>query len=408
MRRILTAVIMLSASFNLFAGYSGMPLEFMNAGMGARYAALGNAASAASYDAAAMYYNPALLDNAVENRIQLGVKTLFEGAHYETLAYVNPIGKAGAFGLNLGIVNYGEYENVNEGGVVTGKTQVNDMFLGMGFGRQLFYGIKGGITFKAALRSLSGKQYTGFNMDAGLQKKFGSIDMGLAVINPLPLEIKYETSSEKFVTSLRAGIAYTFDQPFAVVSLDAEKRFINSPPSINAGIEYKPIQGIYLRAGVSEALEKNAITGGFGYENSGFALDYALEYGTSLFHSIGISYGFNSYLTSVTAEPKIFSPIGGVKKTYLRTKVRQKYDIYKWELTVKNSKGEIMKKWEGPQMPDDSYVWDGLADDGMPCAEGEYTAQLTVIDENDSVFRSEIFVIKISNTGENLMPMGIE
>jgi|GEM_PF-1360912 len=408
MRRILFAAALLPLSVMVFAGYSGMPLEFMNAGMGARYGALGNAASAAAYDASAMYYNPALLDNARENRIQIGVKSLFDGAHFETASYVNPLGKTGAFGINLGIVNYGEFESVDENGVETGTSQMNDMFLGMGFGRQLFYGVKGGFTFKAALRSIAGKQYTGFNMDAGLQKNIGGLDIGLSVINPLPLSVKYGESEEKFITSVRAGIAYTFDEPSLMMAVDAEKRFIAGNPSINAGIEYKPLNGLYLRAGIAEALEKNAITGGFGFENSGFALDYSLEYGASMFHSIGLSYGFNSYITAVTADPPVFSPIGGTKKTYLRTTVRQKYDIYKWELVIKNSKGDVMKKWEGPQAPDDSYVWDGLADDGMPCAEGDYTAQLVVTDENDSVFRSDIFVIKVSNTGENLMPMGVE
>ena len=82
----------------------------------------------------------------------------------------------------------------------------------------------------------------------------------------------------------------------------------------------------------------------------------------------------------------------------IRIKSETKYDIYKWTVEIKDSDGKTVKTWEGSEKPFDNVVWDGLRDDGMPQAEGMYTAKITVTDENGAVLKSEEIKIKIANT----------
>jgi hypothetical protein len=231
------------------------------------------------------------------------------------------------------------------------------------------------------------------------------VDLGLAFKNVLPITAGATADGqEKFVSTVRFGASLKLLDSKLKIAADVEKYFINENPLVFTGAEYTFFDMLSVRAGYNTLSQ---ISGGLGinFQNANF--DYALTYAAAaaLEHKIALSYAFGGYEVALKAEPDIFSPVGAIKKTYIRITAATKFEIYKWSLDLKNSKGEIIRTWNGAGVPDTEEVWDGLRQDGMPYDEGSYTAVMTVTDENDNSLKSKAAVIKIQTNDRSSMPL---
>ncbi|MCX7698150.1 MAG: hypothetical protein N2114_01630, partial [Candidatus Goldbacteria bacterium] len=219
----------------------------------------------------------------------------------------------------------------------------------------------------------------------------------------VPIGVKLEEAEEKFVPSIRFGLGLKLLDKQLKIAVDAEKYFIESSPVFYAGFEYQLFNILFLRSGYNTTGD---ITSGIGISYQDIFFDYGLGLNElSISHKFALSYRFGGYELKLKAEPEIFSPIGGNKKTYIRVYAKTKYEIYKWKVEITDWKGNVVKSWFGAGNPDEVLIWDGLKPDGMPMDEAEYRAVLTVIDENDVSNSSEPIKIKISSTDKYNIPI---
>ncbi len=405
MKKILSVVAVFFIINIIFAGPGGIPFEILSKGYGIRVLSMGEAGVANCSDASAIFFNPAYLDALNKNEIYMSVETFFEGANYEQISVVTPMGLSGGLGVFVGLMNYGTYEKFDaDGNPGTEEGVVRDIFGSLSYGKLVFAGIQTGLSIKFVIKGIEDKSYMGFNSDISLYRAFGDMwDTGLIFKNIIPIGVKFEEDEEKFVTSVRVGAGLKLLDKKLRIAVDAEKYFIESNPIVYTGIEYGLFDLLYLRGGYNTAGD---ITTGLGISFQDIFFDYGLSLNElTMSHKIALSYRFGGYELKLKAEPEVFSPIGGNKKTYIRVYAKAKHEIYKWKVEVTDWKGNVVKAWFGAGNPDEVLIWDGLKSDGMPMDEGEYRAVLTVVDENDVSNSSDPIKIKISSTDKYNIPI---
>ena len=404
MKKIFIAsALVLITSCAAFAELGGIPFETLYKDLGARSEAMGGASVGNPSGITAILWNPAYLDSLMKNEVYAGAELLYEGASMEYLSYATPIGQYGGLGFMAGYLGYGSFETVDMNDIVTGTSDYKDIFITAAYGKNIFAGIEAGISLKMLLEDQAGATYPAFNSDISLFRSFDDFDLGLAVKNILPLTIKYTTDSEQFITTMRFGGTYRALDGKLKLAADIEKYFIDENPFFYFGAEYNIANMIYLRAGYNTFSE---VSGGFGVNYDNVGIDYTLTDGqASIMHKIAVYYDFGGYDVAVKADPPQFSPVGAVKKTYLRVSAMTKYEIFKWSLDIKDKNGAVVKNSNGTGTPDTDIVWDGLRMDGMPVDEGTYTVVLTVVDENDKIIKSPETLITIKSSDSRAMPL---
>lgn len=405
MKKILFTAIAFFIINVIFAGLGGIPFEILNKGTGIRTISMGEAGVANCFDASAIFFNPAYLDALNKNEIYMSVETFFEGANYEQVSVVTPMGLSGGLGVFVGMMNYGTYEKFDaDGNPGTEKVVARDIFGSLSYGKLIFAGIQTGLSIKFIIKAIEDKSYMGFNSDIALYRAFGDMwDFGLICKNLVPMGVKFEEHEEKFVTSIRAGLGLKLLEKQLRIAVDAEKYFIESNPIIYAGFEYGLFNTIFLRGGYNTSGD---IASGIGVSYKDIFFDYGLVFNELIMsHKFALSYRFGGYELKLQAEPEVFSPIGGNKKTYIRVYAKTKYEIYKWKVEITDWKGNVVKSWFGSGTPNEVLIWDGLKADGMPMDEGEFRAVLTVIDENDVSNLSDPIKIRISLTDKYNIPI---
>ncbi|HRU38743.1 MAG TPA: hypothetical protein P5511_02605, partial [Candidatus Goldiibacteriota bacterium] len=217
------------------------------------------------------------------------------------------------------------------------------------------------------------------------------------------LSLKYSSEEEKFIPAARLGMLVKILENKLKIAVDTEKYFNDSQFLVYGGAEYSLGDMFFVRAGANTTGEIGA---GAGFSFQDIVFDYGAGISEAMVsHKFALSYRFGGYELALKAEPDVFSPIGGNRKTYIRITARHKYSIYKWRLDITDGMGEIVKSWTGSGDPDSVEIWDGLRSDGMPMKEGEYRAVLKVTDENDVSSFSAPIKIKISNTDTFNIPL---
>ncbi len=393
-------------SVSVFAGSpGGIPFELMNKGAGIRILSMGGAGTSNNNGVESVYWNPAVLDKLNRNEIYMSLETFFDGANYDYVSYAGPAGVYGGVGLAVGIMNYGSYKRVDSEGFSLGDDgYMRDTFVTAAYGKSVFGGLNAGASLKVLLRSMEDDMYTAFNADVSIYSDFGAdAGMGIVFRNVIPVSVEYGLDSEKFVHSARLGFDISFFEKKLNAAVDVEKYFIDSPAVLYGGLEYNIGGMISLRAGGNTNTE---FGGGLGISYEEINFDYGVVYNELvLSHKFALSYKFGGYRLYLKADPGVFSPLGGNKKTYIRVRANTKYEIFKWKIEIKDSGGNIVEEWHGAGKPDDKVVWDGLREDGLPCEEGRYRAVLTVVNENDTVIVSEPTEIILSAADRYNIPL---
>jgi hypothetical protein len=336
----------------------------------------------------------------------MSIETLFEGANYDQISFVSPVSIYGGIGATVTLMNYPSYDRVDADGISLGtEGTMRDVAGAFGYGKTIFLGIQAGVAAKIFVKSIDDTAYTFFNADASLFKPVNDmLDAGLTFKNIIPLSVKYASETEKFTPSARLGLSLKLLDKKLKMAVDTEKFFIDSPIYVYGGAEYCLNNMFYFRAGINSAGE--IFTGGIGISWQDVTFDYGAslnEY--SLSHKFALSYRFGGYDLSLKAEPEIFSPIGGNRKSYIRINAKTKYTVYKWKIEITDGMGDSVKSWMGAGDPGTEVIWDGLRPDGMPMKEGEFRAVLTVIDENDVSVSSDPIKIKIDNNDTFNIPL---
>lgn len=200
-----------------------------------------------------------------------------KGLNNFSLVAAIPIKKAGTFGLDIDYFGYSAY---------------NEKKIGLSYSMKLMEELSIGVQLDY-INSKFGGGYGSknfFTFEFGLlAKPFKELTIGAHVYNPLPLKVD-DATGEKLPTVLKLGLTYNIKDVVWITS-EAEKD-IRDAFVFRAGIDYKPVDFLNIRAGISTTPLMG--TFGLGFNFSGLQLDIASAYHPQLGFSpqAGLSYGF--------------------------------------------------------------------------------------------------------------------
>ena len=263
-----------------------------NYAIGARSAAMGNASVTLS-DIWSVHHNQAGLS---------GLSHPVAGIHYENRYGVKEMSlQAAAFALPLP----GDGGNVLGLSMTTfGYSAYRDTKFGLSYGKKLGDKYSVGLQLNYLQTSIGGEYGSSGALaaEAGLQAEIiDDLSIGVHIFNPtrakiLEYVVQEETEVERIPTIMRFGISYEFSDK-VTVNLETEKD-VYFKPIFKGGLEYHPIDILYLRGGISSDPIYN--TFGFGLEMSNFKLDFAASKHQVLGYTSQISLIYNFKKTPPT------------------------------------------------------------------------------------------------------------
>lgn len=122
---------------------------------------------------------------------------------------------------------------------------------------------------------------TSFAAEAGIQAKItNQITIGAHIFNPTRAKLA-DYNNERILTIMRLGLDYKFSEK-VFVSIETQKD-VYQKAVFKSGVEYHPVEALYLRVGVSTNPALNCF--GIGLKLKNFKMDVA----TSIHSVLGIS-----------------------------------------------------------------------------------------------------------------------
>jgi hypothetical protein len=264
--------------------------EFLQLGVGARAVAMGEAYSAVTDEASAMYWNPAALTN-IQNRSATFMHAAYIGSSYfDYAAYGQNLGSKGAFGASLQYFSAGGITQTDTTGTDVGSFNPYELAFSLGYahkldglGVQALNGYSVGLAGKfIQSRILTTAQTEAFDFGV-LSPTYFSDRLKLAfTMTNLGGTMKFDAANESLPLNFKLGSSYKITDHW-LTAMD-----VNSPrndnPYIALGTEYQlATSGPWKMAGRagfnSETI--GSITGftgvsvGIGIGYSGLAMDYA-------------------------------------------------------------------------------------------------------------------------------------
>jgi len=271
--------------------------QFLKLPVGARAAAMGEAYSAVTKDADALYWNPAALASLSGRSFSFSHATLFGELKHDCLAYAQPLGK-GAVGAGVQYLSAGKVMETDDLGFETGGVmRPRDMAVSLGYARSIG-GAELGLSLKYIDSRLAGSA-SAFAADIGalvrvsarLKLAFAAQNLGGKMkfdreSDPLPVNYKFGTSWEMGGSWLGAlDVNFPRDnKPF--VGLGSEYRLNTDDWAFSGRLGYNTRTAGDISGGGL------AIGGGVGFRSS--RLDYAfIPFGAiGAVHMISLSTGF--------------------------------------------------------------------------------------------------------------------
>jgi len=398
MKKFLLIIFVIILFNNLFAkGDYGTPGEFLVWGAGARSLGMGKAFTGLSDDATAIYYNPAGL--AYQNPLQISLNhvMLFYDTMFDFAAITYPVSGIGTFGAAYTRLGSTGFDGRDIQWKPLGSFDLANQAVTLSYAKDIVSWLGIGINLKLISENIFDKNAIGYGADIGLMWVPSEyFSFGLSVINALPPSIKLNETAENFPIVIKSGFALKLFGERIIPVMDIEKELSKKDLKFKFGIEGYPLQNLALRAGMDET----EITFGIGYT---FMKYYKFDYSLSsqelgLSHRASFTLAFGGFDVNVTAEPKIFSPVGIKKTITISIYAVTKYPIKEWELNIINEDGDAIRTFSGDDKPPTSLIWDGKDDRGLPVGDGEYKIVMKVKDKNGKEIVSGAETVKISST----------
>jgi len=383
-------------------GDYGVPGDYLTYDIGARAAGMGGAMAGLADDVTTIFYNPAGL--ATQNPIQIGFQhvVLWEQTMFDFLGFAMPVENFGNIGLGAVMLNSGGFDvrdaNYNVNTDVTNS--MSKMGIYLSYARDVIMNLSAGINVKVANENLFGHSGTGFGIDIGaLYSVIPEFQVGLNINNALAPQVLGDT----YPMGVTLGLAGKLFNDAWLVDADISKQMTNQGIKWKLGTQVDVYENMaFVRAGLDDEM-RVAVGAGGKYMN--ITLDYSASIeALGLAHKISAGYSFGGFEMNVRATPKIFSPVGIKKTTTFAVKALTKYPIRDWELSIKDSNGDVLKSYTGEDNPPNQIVWNGKDDRGLPAPDGDFTAQLQVTDSNGKIIKSNTESVKIQSAA----PLGSE
>ena len=255
--------------------------EFLRIGAGARPAAMGEAYTAVADDVNSLYWNPAGLAKVKSRELQVSHAMLYMDINHEYAAYVHPLKEGwGAAGISFTYLMTTFDKRAGDTDVPDSSGNVGDMAIGLSYGRELLWGVRGGATVKFINSTLDSYSASTIALDAGFQytlPQWNKLILGLSFSN-LGGSLTYIEKSVAVANTGSFGLAVK-DAFLKNLTMAADARTVLNTGylSVNTGAEYAYVFGNGITVAPRIGFESYAglFTAGFGIGWKAYQLDYA-------------------------------------------------------------------------------------------------------------------------------------
>jgi len=291
----LGAALALLLASPAFAGPGTTAANFLKVGVGARPIAMGEAYTALSDDAHAVYYNPAGLAFLDRQEVTLMHNKFVDGVHQQYGAYAYPHWKLGTFAAAFTMLNVTPFEAYTALDQPDGKVSATDLSAGVSWAREVpgLTGLSIGVAGKVINSRLATYSATAGALDGGVlwrQAENDGVSLGFAIRNAgTPMTFIAESFNLPLTAHLgaayRGGIPLWDDASYTVTAEGVGSR--DRDPYGAAGFEIRPVDEFALRAGWRMNMDTGfGIAGGIGFRSleKGFVADW--------FPELGLDYAF--------------------------------------------------------------------------------------------------------------------
>ncbi len=284
--------------------------QFLKIGIGGRAVAMGEAYSAVTDEASALYWNTAGLSRIESKSVVFMHSTYIDSSYFDYVAYGQNLGKYGALGFGIQYFSAGGIEETNNVGVEFGSFTPNDIAFTLGYAYKFenmgalaeINGFSAGMSLKYVRSKIIDTASTvavdlGILSPAYFNKK---LSLALTVAN-IGGKLKYDAVKEDLPLAIRLGSVYHISDRW-LAALDLALPDDNSPYAA-LGTEYlHPVSetlSIAGRFGINTRTmgDINGITGfnfGLGFILPKWSFDYALVPfgGVATTHRLSVSAKF--------------------------------------------------------------------------------------------------------------------
>ena len=276
---LLSVFLFLAVSAPAYCGNATTALQFLEMGAGARYLAMGGAATSIADDSTAMYWNPALMAGIEGGAADLMHAAYDDGVYYDWLsfAYGN---KKSAVGVCVQYFAAGSLKNVDTTGAVIGEFSPYDAAVSLGYAVKIDE-----ISVGAAVKYIRSKiisEGNAYSFDFGIRLPDmldGKLTLA-AAINNVGEGIKYAEETENLPLTLKAGASYHVNNNILVAADIGKVK--NEDIYVACGCELSASIGsdvlLALRAGYNTIAESEGLSGlsaGIGIGYKALIIDYA-------------------------------------------------------------------------------------------------------------------------------------
>ncbi|MES2201884.1 MAG: PorV/PorQ family protein [candidate division FCPU426 bacterium] len=394
---------LLACAAGLWAGTDSVgttAASFTKLGLGARPAAMGDAAVADSLDPSDIAFNPASLARSPVLSLQATHLEWFQGARMENVAGSFSLGSSGALG---GAITYlglpaqaggaisGDVNDPNATLTDLGTFSPSDLGVTLGYGRHLSEHLDVGGTLKLTSESLGSSTAMGFTADLGFMAYLPGqpVVFGFSAQNLGPAS---SIASESFAQPLviRAGARYNAmsDTAHGLKLLAEMDLPMDNAIAVAAGAELQLYESLFVRLGFRADGIFNSWTAGLGLAGTKeFSLDMAVVpagdlgwtyRGTVTYAFAGVAAAAPSAVTvPLKVSLKVLTSPGATWQA--SATASQPAQLKRWGLYI-YSGTRIIRQIKGAAPLPDPIVWDGKDDNGNPAAPGRYPLRLAALD----------------------------
>ncbi len=271
----LMGVVLLAFSSTVLAQKGENTYQFLQLPNSARSTGLGGTnVSLDDIDLSLTYHNPALLSDTLDKTITLNYSNYLSDINYGYCAYAQDFGKYGTFGVGAFYLDYGDFDETDIYGNITGSFVVKECAFNLYWSYQLTPQLRVGANLKPIYSVMESYNSLGIALDLGAQ--FSSKDdlfkAGLVVKNmgtqittythnnyeDIPFEIALGASQRLAHAPFRVSLTYRHLQQFDIgYEEEEEDSDESSYPNFGElflrhfifGLEFLPTDNFYIMAG---------------------------------------------------------------------------------------------------------------------------------------------------------------
>ncbi|HCC46570.1 MAG TPA: hypothetical protein DEQ38_00385 [Elusimicrobia bacterium] len=284
-------------------GLGTSAFQFLQIGVGARPAAMGEVFAGVADDVNSIYWNPAGLAGIDRRELSVTHALWFGGITYSNLACAQPV-KGGAVGAAFNVLNTGDIQKADNTGLrLSDSYNMSDVMGIVSYARG-FDKLALGANLKFISSRIEEETAHSFAADVGALyggfKPWGRrLGLGVAVQN-IGTGARYVSEEQSLPVTVRAGGALQLSENLLVAS---DLNYTESEINIHAGAEYAREFGTVVlaaRAGykgdtIKELGALSGLTAGLGLKWRTYQIDYAwnsfTDLGTTNRISLGIEFG---------------------------------------------------------------------------------------------------------------------